>query len=315
MKNIKIKKYPVISIAFTAITISLLFTACLKDKGPVQDFSQSPALVSFQYSGFSAAPFLTSIYGQPTDSFTIEVTLSVSSITLSTPVTATIAADDATLSDYNTANGTDYVQLSSDLYTLPNDGKVTISPGQQIVSFTVHFHGDQIDFDQNNALALKITDATGATVATNLNTAIFLISLRNPYEGNYNCTGYFVHPAAPRSIDQTGYIYTISLIRSKAPLGDLGGWYFAYDTNPNAPYNLSNWEPLDGVDAYGPTGSGFLSTDNAVNDPNYPGPPYVSSTYNNTWDPATQTFWMHYGYNGSPGFYTREIYEEYQKVQ
>src|SRR5260221_5188826 len=137
MKNSKIKNFSIIGLALAGITISLLFTACLKDKGPVQDFGGSPALVSFQYSGSSAEPFQTSLLGTPTDSTSLEITLSVASLTLSTPVTATIAADDASLTDFNAANGTDYQQLATSLYTLENNGAVTISPGQQIVRMSI----------------------------------------------------------------------------------------------------------------------------------------------------------------------------------
>jgi Domain of unknown function (DUF1735) len=303
MKNIKIKKFPVISVAVTAITISLLFTACLKDKGPVQDFSQSPALVSFQYTGFSAEPIQTSLLGTPTDSKDVEVTLSASSVTLSTAVSATITADDASLTDFNTANGTDYVQLDPSLYTLSNNGVVTINPGEQIVPLTVSFKGDQIDFSSTSwALALKITSATGATIATNLNTAILLIKLQNPYEGSYTASGFFFHPAASRSIPpQTKTLTTISPIRSLASqLGDLGGWEFAFDTDPTTG-DLSNWGAAGAT--YPEPQSGFFTADNpggwdysnAL--PDQPGvAPWLQSQYNNYYDASTKTFWFHYGY-------------------
>jgi len=189
MKNIKIKRYRIIPFTLLAVGLSLMFTSCLKDKGPVQDFSESPALISFQYFGSSATPLTVGLLATPTDSFSLEITLSVASLTLSTPVTATIAADDAALANYNTDNGTSYVQLSSSLYSLQDNGTVTISPGQQIVNFTVHFAGDQIDFSKDNALVLTITDAQGAVIAANLNTAIILVKLKSVYEGSYVETG------------------------------------------------------------------------------------------------------------------------------
>ena len=182
MKNIKIKKLGKIQIALLVIS-SLFFDSCLKNKGPVEDFSQSPALVGFQYGGSAAQTFTAGILGTPTDSFPVEVTLSVASITLKSAVTVTIAPDDASLTQYNSDNGTSYQQLPSNLYTLQNGGVVTINPGQQIVKLLIHFAGDQIDFSQPNALALKITKADGAIVATNLNTAIIVVQLKNPLEG------------------------------------------------------------------------------------------------------------------------------------
>src|SRR5262245_53554491 len=116
------------ALILTAMASCMLLsvTSCLDAKDPSEDYSGSPALVSFQYSGFSAEPFVASIYGQPTDSFPLEVTLSIASLTLSSPVTATIAADQTTLDSFNSANGSSYIQLSSSLYTLPNNGAVTI---------------------------------------------------------------------------------------------------------------------------------------------------------------------------------------------
>jgi hypothetical protein len=49
-----------------------------------------------------------------------------------------------------------------------------------------------------------------------------------------------------------------------------------------------------------------------VGDPNYPGPPFVNTTYNNTYDPVNHIFWLHYGYNGTPPYaFSREIYEKW----
>lgn len=174
-----------IILAAMGVTLMLCGTSCLNAEDPSEEYSNSPALISFQYSGFSAAPFTAGIVGTPSDSFPIEVTLSVKSIVLNNAVSATIAPDQNSLDSFNAANGTSYVQLASSLYTLPDNGTVTINPGQQIVNFTVRFAGDQIDFNASNALALKIVDANGAVVASNLSVAILLIQLKSIYEGNY----------------------------------------------------------------------------------------------------------------------------------
>lgn len=173
-----------------------VFSACLKDKGPgAEDYSHSPALISFQYSGFSFKPFVASVLGTPEDSMSIEVTLSVASLTLKSDVSATISADDATLAAFNADTTratypTIFTQLPSTLYTTTlQGGKITIPAGQQKVSFSIHFVGDQLDFSQDNALALKMTDAQGATIPTNLNTFVIIIKPRSPLEGNYAVVG------------------------------------------------------------------------------------------------------------------------------
>ena len=43
--------------------------------------------------------------------------------------------------------------------------------------------------------------------------------------------------------------------------------------------------------------------------------PWVHSTYNNTYNPTTKTFWMHYGYNGtSDAGRNRQIYEKWVRL-
>jgi hypothetical protein len=79
--------------------------------------------------------------------------------------------------------------LPSNMYTIANNGVVTINPGQQIVSLVIHLAGDQIDYSKNPALAFKITSVTGALLASNLNKALYLFALKNQFDGQYNVTG------------------------------------------------------------------------------------------------------------------------------
>ncbi len=189
MKRTNIYKPGICSIVFLALLTGTLFTSCLKDKGPVQDYSQSPALVSFQYTGNTAQPFNEALLPNPSDTINIEVTLSVASLTLSKPVTVTLTPDATALASYNAANGTSYTMLPTSEYTLANNGQVTISPGQQIVTVPLIVKGDQVDFTQNNALSFTLSNAQGAVIATNLNNLILLFSLKNIYDGVYSVTG------------------------------------------------------------------------------------------------------------------------------
>jgi Domain of unknown function (DUF1735) len=303
-----------LSVAMIAVFIAGTFTSCLNDKNE-ERYDHSPALVSFQYTGNAAEVFTASLLGNPQDSFDLEVTLSVASITLSSTVTATLAPYQNGLDSFNNAGGTAYDMLPAADYTIPNNATVTISPGQQIVATKISFAGDKIDFTKDYALVLQIASASGATIASNLNTAVIVLKLKNPYEGDYHITGFFVHPSAPRAVDQDGTISTVSLNTSLAPLGDLAGYNFDFDTDPNTGV-LSNWVPegnTPGVPSIGGS-SGFLYVDNAAGSATYPGPPYTSANYPNVYKFDTQTFWMHYGYNAQGGtIYTREVYESYQR--
>jgi hypothetical protein len=191
MNIISLKK-PWLKAAIVLLAIGSL-SSCLKNTGPVEDFGQSPALVGFQYIGSQAAPFIEAILPNPDDTIAMEVTLSVAALTLSSPVTVHLAVDQPTLDLYNADTTTSsfptvYTMLPSDQYTLTgiaSDGTVTINPGQQIVSVTIHVAGDQVDFTKDNALAFKLTDAKGATIATNLSGVVFLFTLKNIYDGHY----------------------------------------------------------------------------------------------------------------------------------
>ncbi len=305
MKNMQMIKNGKIYFALLALSV-LSFSSCLKDTGPVQDFGKSSALVGFQFTGNSAQPMTASILPGSDDSVGLEVTLSVASVTLNKEVTVTITPDEASLTAYNAVNSTTYTMLDAAAYTYPAGGKITIKAGQQIVPFVLHINETLIDFSTDPALAFKITDAQGLTIATNLNVIIVPIKLKNQFEGSYTVTGYFVHPAAPRSLNATKTLSTVSAIRSEGQVGDLGGATFQFDVDGSN--NVVNWL------ATGTTSpaSGFINgVDNATGDPNYPGAPFVHTTYNNTYDPATHTFWLHYGYNGSNPAFSREIYEKW----
>jgi Domain of unknown function (DUF1735) len=300
--NIISLKRPWLSAAILVLTISSL-SSCLKDSGPVQDFGKSPALVSFQYKGSGSTDMIASIPLGTNDSVGLEVTLSTSTITLSSPVVVTLALDPDSLTAYNAANGTTYTMLDPADYTLPANSQVTIAPGKQIVPFVVHINESLVDFSTDPILIFKIASATGATIASNLSVIVVPVKLKNPYEGSYTVTGFFVHPSSPRAIKATKTLSTVNGIRSEGFVGDLGN-LFQFDVDPSN--NLINF-----ASDVNPS-SGFINgVDNASGDPNYPGAPFVHTTYNNTYDPATSTFWMHYGYNGAPPAFSREIYEKW----
>ena len=312
MNIISLKK-PWLSAAMFVLAITSL-SSCLKDTGPVQNFGQSPALVGFQYKGSQAIAMINTFPVETEDTVAVEVTLSASSLTLTTPVTVTLELDPDSLAAYNAHNVIadstcqcyiPYTMLDPSSYTsTPANMQVTIAPGQQIVPLVIHINQPLVDFSTNPILVFKIASASGAEIATNLSVILIPIKLKNPWDGDYAVTGYFNHPAAPRYEDLTKRLSTVSSVRSEGIIGD-GTFNFQFDVSPTN--TLINWAQPSGA-AVPP--SGFICcTDNAAGSAGFPGPPFTYTTYNNTYDPATHTFWMHYGYNGTP--YTREIYEKW----
>jgi hypothetical protein len=274
--NKSLIKASFINVTLIALCV-FVFSSCLKDKAPGnQNYSHSPALVGFQYTGNGPKPYVAAIPGTAEDTISIEVTLSAQSITLGAPVTLTVVPYQAGLDSFNTANGTAYQQMDPSLYTLQNGGNVTISPGQQYVTIRINFAGDQVDFNQPTGIGLQITNAKGAIIATNLNTALVLISLKSPYEANYHVSGARIHPT-------------------------LGTLPFDYD---------ADMATVDANTIIGPAAFDFqtdlelqVNADNSVTIVSAPGfdPVFTQAGMQNTYDPATQTFTLHYYYNaGAP---------------
>jgi hypothetical protein len=189
-----------------------------KDTSPgAVNFADSPALVGFQYYGFQATPIQTKVHGLASDSAKVEVTLSVHTIVLKSPVTCTIATDDADGATYaaaQTAAGSKtYVVPASD-YTIANGGNLTIAPGQQIVTLKMAIKGNLIDFsnpDSTYIIPIKIVSASGAIIATNLNVAFLQLTLQSIYEGHYTATGSFVDNVVSADTDDGIYPESIDL--------------------------------------------------------------------------------------------------------
>jgi hypothetical protein len=155
------------------IMTTIMLSSCLKDSSPgAVNFNTGQALVSWQYYGFSAQPIEALLGGSYGDSTGVEITLSVASIVLKTPVTVTVVEDPTDATAFVTANGGSVLPAAD--YSLANGGVITIEPGQQIVRLWVHFNLGAITFNSNNPplIGLKITNATGATIPSNLNVAI-----------------------------------------------------------------------------------------------------------------------------------------------
>ena len=295
---------------------SVLFTSCLKDTA-INDYTDNAIkpIVLVPNGNF---PRTTSVTPLALDFTTVPYELRIyARVSWSKPlgksVDVTFKEDDAAIAAYNTTFGSNWVKLNATAYSIPSL-KVTIPAGSQEAYIPVQVFPDKVNLAQNNILAFTITDASGETVSTNYQTVLTPILIKNIYEDDYTVTGYFHHPSASRPINMTKYFATVSGDRVEGQLGDLGGWYFRFTVTGTA---LSNWEGVGATPAV--PGSGFMASDNPGALP-FPAPtpgtpPWVHSTYNNSYDPATKTFWLHYGYSGtSDAGRTRQIYEKWVRL-
>lgn len=132
--------------------------------------------------------------------------------------------------------------------------------------------------------------------------------------GNYTASGYFFHPTSPRYFSQSAPLTLISGSTYEVPMADLVGYSFRFTVDGTN--HLINWTPGGSTPAI--PSSGFMTLDNPGNITYTvtPGPgtaPYTQSNYNNTYDPATHTFYLHYGYaigSSDQSGFTRQVYEK-----
>jgi len=224
-------------------------------------------------------------------------------------VTINFQKDAGIITAYNKAFATNYVELAPAAFKLPGL-TVTIPAGTLEVKVPIEVFADKIDLSKNNMLAFRIADAGSEPVASNFRQIVIPILVKNTFEASYKVTGYFFHPSAPRSINASKYLATVSATRCEGQVGDLGGWGFQFDISGK---HVKNWRAA-GATPSSPA-SGFLDVDNPGNIA-FPVPlgSFTHANYPNTYDAGSKTFRFHYGYGGgssSPAGWTRQIVESW----
>jgi hypothetical protein len=310
--NFNTNKMKNLSIVFLGML--LVFSACLRDE-PITDYSENgikhiilipngnwpsvqkanPVAFDFKPEGQDINLFARVSWVKPLDR----------------DVNVTFIKDPAIISAYNTALGTNYVELDSKAYALPASLSVVIPAGKLEAKLTIKVFADKVDLVKNNMLAFKLNDAGGEPISSNFRQMVFPVLVKNIYEANYNVTGYFFHPSAPRGVNQAKYMSTISGDRVEGQVGDLGGWFFQVQIGTEN--KLGSWISNGSTPA--PPAAGLMTLDNPVGLTTYPGPGgFTIAAFPNDYNPATKTFRIHYGYAGGSTKqeeYTRQIYEKW----
>ena len=228
-------------------------------------------------------------------------------------IDVTVALDPEGLAAYNTAHGTEYAIPAADAYSLPVT-KVTIKKGTRFAIVPVVVNTTKVDLSLQNAVPIKIVDASGVTITANNSALIYALVVKNEFDADYEVTGWFFHPSAGRALDLTKHLSTVNAIRMEAGVGDLGNhWQFDVVDNKVVNGASDEFTSFGLMTADNPGGTDYSSSSN---EGHVPGDAQFNSTiYNNTYDPVTKTFYLHYGYvNGTVGGqnkYTRQIYEKW----
>jgi len=260
---------------------------CLKDKAYEDQEIQStrsegsPKIVELKLTANSSKNFLVEAFPNSNNDTTVELL----PVNLATPdvapedINVTVAVDAAVVDKYNTDNSTSYDVPTSSMYTLVNP-TVTIPKGSHTGYLKLKFKSS--DYLGNEwALGFKITsvDKQGYTISGNLNWSVVALTVKNQWDGVYHAEGHFQHPTSPRDFDnEKEPLATVGPNTINKLLGDLGD-----PTSINVTINSNNTVTI----TPGPGNTGTTATV-----ANLTG----NATYNNTYDPATKTFWLHYGY-------------------
>lgn len=287
---------------------AMFLTGCLKDN----DFEDgtyginnpgSPKGVLFQQSKVNASgiqvPVVAGISGISTPQ-TIQTLVKIAADqAVSQDLEVTVTLNNALL------DGTDLTALDASYYTLPS-GKVVIPAGEKYAQFVVTIpDAAVIDPSVVYGLGFTITEVSGSdyTVASNSKDFVFGIAIKNIYDGNYHSTGYVYHPSAPRGVDEDKVLPTVDANTVECFLGDLGtAGYVAWLTvDPETNHVTITAAP-------GAAGAPYTQFDDGLptTNPGYTPQWDDSSLCNNTYDPATGTFYLRYGYVGSTGWRVTE---------
>jgi Domain of unknown function (DUF1735) len=308
--------------------ITLTQVSCLKDRlnnsdpaggtNNVVEFQNSSVPVSYsaiwpQYdNGVKLA--------NDTGSFPINFNYAGVQATTPQAISITIAIDTAALNAFNNDQGTSYVVPPTDTYTLPTSATIAKGGSWTQISAVINTAAPDYDYNASYALPLTIVSSSYGVVSSNFGTAIYSFVANNAWTDNYKTTGYFFHPASPRSFSGTWAVTTAGQFSNTFPFGDLpdvqGVADYFVATVPTSAGALTNYAAAGGTPAV--PSSGFMDFDNAAV---YAGDGltilpgtngWVSSTYNNTID-ASGTFWIHVGYavgSTNENGYTRQVYME-----
>ena len=169
----------------TGVMLLVNLNSCIKDKGYAleTDFSSLQDHVVLNKGGLTN--FSANNIRFSADTATYNITATLASVDLpSSPVSVTIGVDASLIATYNAANGTAFLPMPSDAYTLASSS-LTIPAGQQYATTTLEVYRDKVDPTLSYMLPISITDASGKALSSNLNTVYFNI-IGNIIAGDYN---------------------------------------------------------------------------------------------------------------------------------
>lgn len=214
------------------------------------------------------------------DNSDTEITLDFIPVQLATAGNATediqvnVELDNNLVTEYNTANETEYINLDESLFEIVNP-VVTIPKGSKTGFVQIRFKPSDI-IGQSVAFGFRIASVaqTGYTISSNFGTAVASIVTKNAYDGIYAAVGYFDHPTFFGDFENTWDAVTVATYTVEMPLFTTvnfsSHFFLTVDPATNLVEITSNDLPID---------------------------PYVEA--DNYYDPATKSYHLDFGYTTS----------------
>jgi len=294
------KKIFLTSTLFAALAI--MGTGCLKDKGfedheyGINDPDDSPTGVGFPLAAKAKNTVGIEIKSTPQVISDVPVVVLFAGEPAQNDVHLKLTLNPGLVAAYNTANGTDILNMPTNLYSFQTLD-VTLPAGQKKIAVPLTIlNSTTLDPTEKYGIGISITSAdAGYTIAENYKNLLIEINIKNKYDGVYRLRG--IHNRSPYNLDPYKN-KTMHLITS-GPNEVFFYWPLAGDVG-HPITNANNW--------YGNTVSPALVFDlttNAIIDIyNYPGTAVnfdPGPATDNRYDPATKTIYAEFFYGGNPG--------------
>lgn len=252
-------------------------TGCLKD----DDFDEGKTNITVNTSDQILeirGPIIGSI-GQVLEFSTVDTTVNLVTVNLAAiapaqeDIKVTFALDSAVIEEYNSGEGASFTPLPASNFSFPTL-EVTIPKGSHEAVLSGVIKNPSFLQTGTYALGIRVVSVSNSNIKISGNYGKQVIALRvkNLYHGLYKAIGVFHHPTAgDRDIDQDKELITQEPNSVIAWLGDLGPDYqMILVINADNTVTIQPWGATPNVDqSWGP----------------------------NYYDPATQSFHLHYSYN------------------
>jgi hypothetical protein len=206
--------------------------------------------------------------------------------------------DPVAVTDFNTANGTNYTALPTALYTLMSN-EATFTQVDRTAKVKVKLRPSVL-LGQSYAIGLSISEVTGGEASELAGKVVVAVSVKNSYDGVYRLDFCFYHPTASPGYDCEVLeveLHTVNATTCKLYSQDFGA-YVGPILNGGSITAFASQEPAFTVN---PTTNKVTVTNSFPGATTFYTTITAASGYDTRYDPVQKKFYIRYGYNYDPG--------------